>query len=322
MLAPALGCTGAGRFRPLGLFSRNHSDGFPDFKKGRTFNPTRYPQGNWHPAGLAYENVWFRSADGTRLHGWFVDHPNPRAVVLYCHGNSGNLSHRAGVLRTLHDEVGVAVFIFDYRGYGRSHGRPSEEGVLADARAARAWLARRAGIPQRDIVLLGHALGTGVAVDLAARDGAKALILESAFTSVPDVGSSFYPRLPVRLFTRTEMNSLQKIRCYRGPLLQSHGNADTIVPYRLGARLYRAANEPKQFVTLPGHNHMDPLGPEYYRRLETFLDNVDIDATSEPILARQPADPPANRAESNTAAGSSQPFRHVGTGGRSNSVTP
>ena len=288
VIAGLAGCGGAGRSQGAGqrgLPLAAGLDGFPDFKKARTFNPTRYPHGDWHPAGLDYEDAWFRSPDGTCLHGWYVPHENPRAVVLYCHGNSGNLSHRAGVLRTLHDEVGVSVLIFDYRGYGRSHGRPGEEGILADARAARAWLARRAGVDEQDIVLLGHALGTGVAVDLAARDGARALVLESAFTSVPDVGASYFPRLPIRLVTRTELDSYHKIRRYRGPLLQSHGERDTIVPYRLGRRLYRAANEPKEFITLPGHDHMDPLGGDYFARLAAFLDNLEPSGESGPTIA-------------------------------------
>jgi fermentation-respiration switch protein FrsA (DUF1100 family) len=274
-------------------------DGFPAFKKVRAFNPTRYPQGNWRPCGLAYQDVWFRSCDGTRLHGWYVPRDNPRAVVLYCHGNSGNITHRADVLRTLHDEVGASVFIFDYRGYGRSGGRPSEEGILADARAARAWLAHQAGIDPQEIVLLGHALGGGVAVDLAARYGARALVLESTFTSVPDVGASYFPRLPINLITRTELDSYRKIRRYHGPLLQSHGQRDTIVPYRLGRRLYVAANEPKQFIPLPGHDHMDPMGDEYYQQLTTFLDSLPAPGDSAEQIAEAPrrrGDVPARQA--------------------------
>ncbi len=277
--APPTGCAccGAGKAVTGASLARGLAE-FPNYKKTRTFNPSRYPEGNWHPEGLEFEDVWFRSLDGTCLHGWYVPHPEPRAVVLYLHGNSGNVTHRADVLRTLHDEVGVSVFIFDYRGYGRSAGKPSEEGILADARSARAWLARREGIAQEEIVLLGHALGSGVAVDLAARDGAKALVLESAFTSVPDVAESYFPRLPVKLVARTELDSLHKIRRYRGPLLMSHGDADTIVPYRLGRRLYAAANGPKEFIALPGHGHMDPMGPEYYGKLAAFLDGAGAEA--------------------------------------------
>ncbi len=282
LTAAAAGCRPAGqggcccRHRP-GLFGyavSTHGSSFPEFKRSRVFNPSKYPEGDWCPAGLEYEDVFFPSLDGTCLNGWYVPRENPRAVVLYLHGNSGNVTHRADILRALHEVAGVTVLIFDYRGYGRSGGRPSEKGLLADARAARAWLAWRAGVPEDQIVLLGHALGSGVAVDLAAREGAKALVLESAFTSIPDIGESYFPRLPVRLVARTELDSLGKIRRYRGPLLQAHGDQDTIVPYRLGRRLYRAAPGPKEFVTLHGHDHMDPLGEDYYHRLAGFLDRL------------------------------------------------
>jgi hypothetical protein len=243
-------------------------------EKSLVFVPSPYPNGNWNPAGLAFEDAWFQSADGTQLHGWYVPHDNPRAVILFCHGNAGNVTHRAGTLRALHDWVGASVLVFDYRGYGKSKGTPSEQGVLADARAARAWLARRAGIDEKQIVLLGRSLGGGVAVDLAAADGARALILESTFTSLPDVAKASYPLLPARLLMRTRLDSASKIGNYRGPLLQSHGDADKLVPYKLGRRLHDAANEPKKFLTFLRAGHNDPPPREYYDILGDFLDEA------------------------------------------------
>jgi fermentation-respiration switch protein FrsA (DUF1100 family) len=242
------------------------------FEEALIFFPARFPEGDWQPPGLPFEDAWFQSADGTRLHGWYVPHEQPRAVVLFCHGNAGNISHRADMLRVLHDLVGVSVLAFDYRGYGRSEGKPNEAGILADARAARAWLAQRAGIGQNEIVLMGRSLGGAVAIDLAANDGARALVVESSFTSIPDVAAYHYPWLPVRWAMRTRLDSLGKITAYRGPLLQSHGTADTIIPYRLGCRLFEAANQPKQFITLPDLDHNDPQPLEYYDRLTKFLD--------------------------------------------------
>ena len=236
--------------------------------------PSPYPEGDWQPAGLNFEDAWFQSADGTRLHGWYVVAANPRAVVLVCHGNAGNLSHRAPVAEILSRQVGASVLLFDYRGYGRSDGRPNEPGLVADARAARAWLARRAGVAESDVVLMGRSVGGAVAVDLAAADGARALVLEGTFTSLPDVAAYHYPWLPVRLALRTQFNSLKKIPAYHGPLLASHGDADTIVPYALGRRLFEAANEPKQFITLPGADHNDPMDREYYENLTAFLDGL------------------------------------------------
>jgi uncharacterized protein len=232
--------------------------------------PSVYPDGFWNPPGLNFEDAWFEAPDGTKLHGWYVPHEKPRAVVLFAHGNAGNLSHRYELLESLH-ELGVSVMIFDYRGYGRSEGSPSEAGILADARAARRWLAERAGVKESDIVLMGESLGGGVMVDLAATDGARALVLENTFTSLPDVAAYHYPWLPVKLLMRTRLNSADKIARYHGPLLQAHGDADTIIPFEIGRRLFEAAGEPKEFVVIPGGDHNDPRTEQFFAALDRFL---------------------------------------------------
>ena len=229
---------------------------------------------DWHPASLPFEDVWFTAADGTKLHGWYVPHENARATVLFCHGNGGNLSIRVDMLQILNRHVGVSVMIFDYRGYGRSEGKPNETGVLLDARAARAWLAERENIDEKEIVMMGRSLGGAVAVDLATRDGARGLVLESTFTSLPDVAAYHYPWLPIRMLIRTRFDSLAKITEYHGPLLQSHGEADTIVPIRFGRQLFEAANEPKQFISFPGDDHNNLPSMEYYDTLERFCDGL------------------------------------------------
>jgi fermentation-respiration switch protein FrsA (DUF1100 family) len=236
--------------------------------------PLPYPVGDWQPVGLTLEDAWFHAADGTQLHGWYVPHKAPVAVILFCHGNGGNVTHRVEKLRELNRVVGASVLVFDYRGYGRCEGRPNENGVLADARAARAWLAKRAGIAEKELVVMGESLGGAVAVDLAAGDGAKGLILESTFTSVPDVAAHHYPWLPAKLLLKTRFDSLEKISAYRGPLLQSHGDADTIVPYELGRRLFQAANEPKEFYTLPKGDHNDLPDRAYYQKVRQFLESL------------------------------------------------
>ncbi len=243
-------------------------------EKSFIFFPTPYPEGDWQPSGLDFEDAWFEAPDGTRLHGWYVPHENPRAVVLFCHGNAGNVTHRINMLQTLHDRVGVSVLIFDYRGYGRSDGKPDEPGILADARAARAWLAERENIDEKDVVLLGRSIGGTVAVDLAARDGARALVLEGAFTSITDVAAYYYPWLPVRLFLRTRLDAAGKIADYHGPLLQSHGKADTIIPIRFGRRLFEAAGEPKRFIAMSNVDHNDPQPAAYYDELVHFLEVI------------------------------------------------
>jgi uncharacterized protein len=235
------------------------------------FYPSPYPEGNWHPSRLQFEDAFFQAADGTRLHGWYVPHRQSRGLVLFCHGNAGNVTHRDEILRRLHDMTGVAVFIFDYRGYGRSQGKPNEQGVLSDARAARAWLAGREKVAEDRLIVMGESLGGAVAVDLAAEKGARGLILESTFSSLADVGAHHFPWLPVRMLVQTRLDSLSKIKNYRGPLLQSHGDRDATVPYRLGLRLFDAANEPKQFITFPGGDHNDLRDRPYYEKLGEFV---------------------------------------------------
>ncbi|HYW80277.1 MAG TPA: alpha/beta hydrolase, partial [Thermoguttaceae bacterium] len=140
------------------------------FEESLIFFPMRYPKGFWDTQGLPIEDAQFEASDGTRLHGWYMPHNDPRAVILFCHGNAGNVTHRIEALRMLNRRVGASVLIFDYRGYGKSEGKPGEEGILVDARAARKWLAEREGIAESQVVLIGRSLGGAVAVDLAAAD--------------------------------------------------------------------------------------------------------------------------------------------------------
>jgi fermentation-respiration switch protein FrsA (DUF1100 family) len=238
------------------------------------FFPVRYPRGEWRPVDVQVEDAYFQSADGTKLHGCYHAHESPRAVVLFAPGNAGNLTYWTEMIKLLRKDMRVSVMIFDYRGYGRSEGSPKEAGILDDARAARAWLSKRAGVPEKEIVLLGRSLGGSVMVDLASKDGARGLVLESTFTSIPDVAALHYPWVPVRALMRTQLNSLSKIGDYHGPLLQSHGDADDLIPYEMGKRLFDAANEPKRFVTLPGGGHNDPQPPKFYAELDKFLDEL------------------------------------------------
>jgi len=235
------------------------------------FYPAPYPEGEWDPPYLPHEDVWFTAADGTKLHGWYVPHPRPRAIALFMHGNAGNITSRAPGLAMLRYRHNIAVMAFDYRGYGRSEGTPSERGILMDARAARKWLAERTGVAERDIVLMGRSLGGAVAVDLAAKDGARGLVLASTFTSLPDVGKHFTPLLPTRMMMTQRLNSRAKIRDYHGPLLMSHGDQDSVVPYELGRRLFETAPGPKQFITIHGGDHNDPQSEEYRRAFDAFI---------------------------------------------------
>jgi fermentation-respiration switch protein FrsA (DUF1100 family) len=237
------------------------------------FFPAKYPDGEWEPKALNFSDVWFRTDDGVRIHGWYCPYDNPRAFVLYAHGNAGNLSHRAAVMRLLQSHLRASVLIFDYRGYGRSEGVPTVEGILNDSRAARTYLANQARINESDIILMGNSLGGAVAVQLAVENAPRALVLESTFSSLKEVASHHYPAL-AWLVPAKKLNSASQIARFQGPLLQSHGDADRTIPFALGSKLFGAANEPKHFVRIPNGDHNDWLPDEYYRQLDAFLDQL------------------------------------------------
>ena len=254
---------GCRTFPPIGPVAR--------LEQRMVFQPAQFPEGNWQPAGLGQEDAWFESADGTQLHGWFLPSENPRAVVLFAHGNAGNVTSRAESLRVLRDRHGLSVLCFDYRGFGRSEGRPSEDGLVMDARAARKWLSQRTGVEESEILLMGRSLGGGVVVQLAAEDGARGLVLASTFTSLPDVGAEHVPWMSPRLVMRNRFNSLDALPRYQGPVLISHGDADKLIPFEHGQRLFAACSGPKQFVTIQGGGHNDPQSDEYRDVLDAFV---------------------------------------------------
>lgn len=238
------------------------------------FPASRYPDGDWHPPGLVFEDAEFTAADGTRLHGWYVPCDRPRATVLLCHGNAGNVTDRADWIRLLQQDMRVSVLVFDYRGYGKSEGKPYEEGIIADGRAARAWLAEREGIDETDIVLLGRSLGGAVAVALAAEKPPRGLVLESTFSSMTDLAASLFPFLPIRLMLRNRFDSLSRIQKYKGPMLVSHSKTDEVIPFRFGEKLYEGApSKDKRFIAFDdaGHNWSPP---EYYEAFDKFLNEV------------------------------------------------
>ncbi|MEX0715573.1 MAG: alpha/beta hydrolase [Planctomycetaceae bacterium] len=219
-----------------------------------------------------FEEARFTAEDGARLTGLFAPHENPRAIALFAHGNAGNVHTWMETARDLRDRHGLAVLLFDYRGYGDSEGTPSEQGLIQDARAARKWLAERTGVAETDIVLIGRSLGGAVLTQLAADDGARALVLQSTFTSAPDVGRVHASWLLPRLNMRNRFESLKRIPEYEGPLLVSHGDADEVIPFEHGRKLHAAAPGPKRFVTIAGGRHNDPPGEDYARALDEFLD--------------------------------------------------
>ncbi|SFI09391.1 alpha/beta hydrolase [Planctomicrobium piriforme] len=201
--------------------------------------------------------VWIETPDAKRLEARYFAHPQPQAVALYCHGNFGTVDKWSIVARKLSIQHRLSVLVFDYRGYGRSTGHPNEPGVLKDAAAARDWVAEENGIRPCDVVLIGRSLGGAVAVDLAARDGARGLILESTFSTLPEVAKCHAAWLLPEWNMTQRFNSLEKIRYYHGPLFQSHGDADKLIPVSLGQELYAAAPGEKHFIVIKGATHYD-----------------------------------------------------------------
>ncbi|MCC5871905.1 MAG: alpha/beta hydrolase [Gammaproteobacteria bacterium] len=230
---------------------------------------------------LDYEGVNFAAADGTRLHGWYVPAPEADRTLLFLHGNAGNISHRLDSLRIFHD-LGLNVFIIDYRGYGQSEGRPSEAGLHADALAALDYLEREHGVPTAEVVAFGRSLGGAVAACLATRKPLAALILESTFISVPELGSELYPWLPVRWLSRLEYDALACLEDVAGqedvgrrvPTLIVHSREDDIVPFRHGQALAAAGGA--ELLELRGDHNRGFLvsGEQYTRGLARFLSDL------------------------------------------------
>lgn len=222
--------------------------------------------------GLAYESVTMITDDGVTLDGWFVPVRSARGVLLFFHGNAGNISHRLDSLK-IFNELGLATLIFDYRGYGRSQGEPSEEGTYRDAEAAWRYVTEGRHIAAREIVLFGRSLGAAVAAHLATRQTPGALIIESTFTSIPDLAAELYPFLPARWLARFRYSTQADLISVSCPLLIVHSRDDEIIPFAHARRLFAVANEPKQLLELRGgHNDGFLVSRRtYVDGLHTFL---------------------------------------------------
>lgn len=226
--------------------------------------------------GLPFEEVWLEAAPDVRLHGWFVPRSDAKGVALIFPGNAGSIGLRLDWLRMFHD-LGYASLIVDYRGYGRSTGAPSEQGTYDDASAAWDHLTRTRGWQPGDVVIVGESLGGAIAAELAARTAPRALVIQSAFTSVPDLAGQIYWFLPVRLISRFSYDTRSYVRSVTAPILIAHSPEDEIIPFTHGRALFEQASEPKAFVELRGgHNEgflfvrrewVEALGA-FLRRLE------------------------------------------------------
>ncbi|MDO9527739.1 MAG: alpha/beta hydrolase [Syntrophales bacterium] len=222
--------------------------------------------------GLSYEDVSFETVDNVKLSGWFIPAEKPRGVVLFFHGNAGNISHRMASIHIFH-RLGFSTFIFDYRGYGKSEGKPTEKGTYLDAEAAWLYLTEELHVPPEEIIFFGRSLGGAIAARLAQNYTPKALLIESTFTSVPDIAADIYPFLPVRLLSRFDYNAGEYIRRVNCPILVIHSVNDDIIPFSHGRQLFEAAQEPKEFLEITGtHNEgFMTSGKRYEEGLDAFI---------------------------------------------------
>lgn len=222
--------------------------------------------------GLEFEDVSFFSSDGTKLNGWYVPAKKSRATVLFCHGNAGNIGHRIEII-DMFFRLGLDVFIFDYRGYGRSQGNPSEEGLYLDAQSAYKYLIDKRNLNEESIVVYGKSMGANVAIELCSKVRPAAFISESAFASAAEMGKKLFPFIPIKWFITIKYDALSKIKEINVPKLIIHSEDDEIIPFQHGRRLFEIAPEPKEFYKMHG-GHNDAIflvREDFVKRIDAFL---------------------------------------------------
>lgn len=222
--------------------------------------------------GLDYEDVYMKTKDGVTISGWYIPTENEKGVVLFCHGNAGNISHRLESINIFYN-MGLSVLIFDYRGYGKSEGKPSEKGTYLDAEAAWNYLVSIKGKPPRKIILFGRSLGAAIAADIALKESPAGLIIESSFLSVFEMGKKYYPWIPVRLISKFDYSTIDKIQSITSPKLIIHSPDDEIIPFEHGKKLFEKAVQPKEFLQIEGGHNEGFLisGNLYLKGIKGFL---------------------------------------------------
>ncbi len=243
------------------------------FIESQIFFPDRQIIITPYQRGLAYEDVLFETSDKVTINGWFIPAEKEAPYFLFFHGNAGNISHRIDNLILL-NRIGLNVFIFDYRGYGKSTGKISEEGFYLDAEAAYQYTAKRASENNNPIIVFGRSLGAVAAVHIAAAKKCSGVILESALTNLEDMAAYHYPIPFLPRLLKERFNTIATIKRLRRPTLFIHGDHDTIVPYKMGRALFGATNAPKVFYTIPGAGHNNTYeiaGAKYIEMLDRFI---------------------------------------------------
>ena len=265
------------------------------FEERLIFIPSKYPNGNWESPqferldnnrSLRIETCEFSSKDGHKLHGWYCyvepteeertsGNSTPRKILFWCHGNAGNLSDRYDEIKLMM-QLPIDIFIFDYRGYGKSEGRPTEHGMYMDTEAAWDYLIKVRNNDPKDIIIFGKSLGGAAAIDLASKVEAAGLIVQSSFTSLPDMAAVTFPFIP-KFLIRTKMDSFTKIKKVACPKLIIHSRIDEIIPYRLGKKLFENAKAPKTFHEIPDATHNDLLimyDSNYGKTMKNFIESL------------------------------------------------
>jgi hypothetical protein len=234
--------------------------------------------GDWEPRGLGVENVWLTADDGTKLHAWWIPHEAAQFTFLAFHGNAGNVADRAMVYEFLRDTP-ANVLALEYRGYGRSEGRPSERGIYRDADAAYLYLVNTKGKDAKTIISFGQSLGTAVAARLAAHHEVGGVVMEAPFPSASRVARKFYWFLPgVGLLLHSQFDTKERLKRINAPILIVHCKQDPVLPFQFGLEVYNAARGPKDFLEINGqcHEEASVIAPENYRAaLRAFLGNIE-----------------------------------------------
>ncbi len=250
---------------------------FKWFERRCIYYPTREIEFTPESISLRFEDVYFTTSDGIKLNGWFIPAANSETTLIFLHGNAGNISHRMGSIQ-IFNRLGLNVFIFDYRGYGKSNGRPYEEGTYLDAKAAYDYVARTKEVNRDKIILYGESLGGAIAYELATTARAGAVITLGTFSSIVDMGKVMYPFLPIKLIARTEYDTLSKVAVARIPKLFIHSADDEIIPIEQGRNLFSRACEPKEFYEMRG-GHNDGIftyESEFCEKVTSFLKRHDL----------------------------------------------
>jgi uncharacterized protein len=233
------------------------------------YSPKKDIAGDPFDLKLYFEEVLLKTSNGANICGWFVPSRNSNKVVLFLHGNGGNVSNRLTLIDYFNRKIGVSVFIIDYRGYGKSDGKITEAGTYLDARAAWDYLTVTKKIEPENIVVYGRSLGGSIAAHLAGEVGANLLIMDSAFTSIKDIAAETYPYLPVRRFFKYEYPTIRFIKSVKCPVLIIHSSGDERIPFSHGLKLYDDANQPKEFLKLDGTH-----GNNYVKSKDVYIEGI------------------------------------------------